>query len=252
LEDVSVEAMNMRRISNLVLLLGAAALPPGLAQWQAAIEIRKEDSISEDQQKEIAELVIANRALSNLAALATRSSGQSDYTLELARLRDQAQNLRGKIQQARGQMEAIHRRACLQFREMSGKLSEHNDTLPCARWVMGKPNDALAITDALLRYAREHEGDFPTSWSQATNYLAPGEVSGTNEFDVVYTGSLRDLSSVPPESIALIREREPWHTKDGKWARVYGFADGSACKVISDDDFKSWDSQYVIPSASSN
>ena len=98
----------------------------------------------------------------------------------------------------------------------------------------------------------EHNGDFPSSLSRATNYFPTGQISGTNDFDIVYAGSLRDLSNVPAESVALIREREPWQTKDGKWARVYGFADGSASRVESDDDFRSWDAQYVLPPAASN
>lgn len=240
------------RISLVVALLVAAAIPAVLTQWQAEMDIRREDSILRNQEKELLDLATANQALSNLMVRAGLSSGQRDFSLELAKLRDQAQILRGRVEQARQQREARQREACLLFSEMSRKLLEHNHTTACARWVMGKSNDALAITDALLRYAREHEGDFPTSLSRATNYFPTGQISGTNDFDIVYAGSLRDLSSVPPESVALIREREPWQTKDGTWARMYGFADGSASRVESDDDFKSWDAQYVLPPAASN
>jgi hypothetical protein len=72
-------------------------------------------------------------------------------------------------------------------------------------------------------------------------------LSGTNDFEIVYQGSQHDLSNIPPRRVALIRERQPWLTPDGRWARVYGYADGAASTVESDDNFQSWDAQHVIP-----
>ena len=56
-----------------------------------------------------------------------------------------------------------------------------------------------------------------------------------------------DLTNIPLRRVALIRERQPWLTANGKWARVYGLADGAACPVETDDNFQSWDAQYIIP-----
>jgi len=45
-----------------------------------------------------------------------------------------------------------------------------------------------------------------------------------------------DLTNIPPRIVALVRERQPWSSADGKLGRVYGFADGAASTVISDDN----------------
>ena len=72
-------------------------------------------------------------------------------------------------------------------------------------------------------------------------------LSGTNDFEIVYQGLQSDLTNLPLRRVALIRERQPWLTPDGKWARVYGYADGAASPVVSDDNFQSWDAQHIIP-----
>ncbi len=50
--------------------------------------------------------------------------------------------------------------------------------------------------------------------------------------------------------VALIREREPWLTPEGNWARVYGYADGWS-EIVQpydpEDNFQSWEAAHVIP-----
>ena len=65
---------------------------------------------------------------------------------------------------------------------------------------------------------------------------------------IIFQDSQKDLSNIPPRRIALIRERQPWQTPEGKWARTYGYADGAASIVESEDNFESWDGQHVVPS----
>ena len=115
-----------------------------------------------------------------------------------------------------------------------------------------------ALTAALRRYADEYQGEFPLKLDPVGLYLptpletnsppwANAPLAGTNDFEIVYQGSQNDLSNIPPRRVALIRERVPWLTPDGKWARVYGYADGAASIVESDDNFQSWDAQHLIP-----
>ena len=75
-------------------------------------------------------------------------------------------------------------------------------------------------------------------------------LSGTNRFEIVFQGLQNELSNIPPRRVALIREQQPWLTPDGKWARVYGLADGMSVTVVSDDNFQTWDAQHIIPQAS--
>jgi len=141
-------------------------------------------------------------------------------------------------------------------------LMDHNDEKNIAfaggPRADGKLNDARGLTAALRKYADEHQGEFPFDLDSITTYLpkplepdSPSWVnaplSGTNDFELVFQGLQRDLSNIPPRRVALIRERRPWLTPDGKWARVYGYADGAASIVESDDDFQSWDAQHIVP-----
>jgi hypothetical protein len=71
--------------------------------------------------------------------------------------------------------------------------------------------------------------------------------SGTNGFEIVFQGTQADLADIPPRRVALIRELQPRQTPDGYWARVYGYADGAASTVESDDNFQTWNAHHVIP-----
>jgi hypothetical protein len=51
-------------------------------------------------------------------------------------------------------------------------------------------------------------------------------LTGTNEFEIVYEGSLDELTNIPLRSVVLMRERQAWLAPSGKWARVYLLADG--------------------------
>jgi hypothetical protein len=144
-------------------------------------------------------------------------------------------------------------------------LLEHNSEIAASIGggprATGKLNDARAPTSALNKYANEHQGEFPNSFDQVTPYLSKpldsdaepwmdSPLSGTNRFEIVFQGLQNDLTNLPLRRVALIREQPPWLTPDGKWARVYGFADGLASTVVSDDNFQSWDAQHIIPPAS--
>ena len=72
-------------------------------------------------------------------------------------------------------------------------------------------------------------------------------LSGTNSFEMIGEGSEAEFTNIPLRRIALIRERTPWQTPDGTWARAYGFADGDVEIDASDDNFQSFEAQYILP-----
>jgi hypothetical protein len=73
------------------------------------------------------------------------------------------------------------------------------------------------------------------------------ESSRLSEFEMVYQGSYNELTNVPWQEVALIRERQAWPTPSGKWARIYVTADGDVKVVESDDNFQSWEAEHIIP-----
>jgi hypothetical protein len=124
----------------------------------------------------------------------------------------------------------------------------------------GKLNDARVLTAAQRKYADEHQGVFPQDLGQITQFL-PGPLgpdseswenaplSGTNQFEITFQGSWAELTNIPPRRVVILREQMPWLRPDGRWARTYGFADGSASILVSDDNFQSWEALSVVPAA---
>jgi len=62
---------------------------------------------------------------------------------------------------------------------------------------------------------------FPNIGSRLT-FVGERASDRSNDFEIVYQGSQNDLTNIPLRRVALIRERQPWLTANGKWARVYG------------------------------
>ena len=112
-----------------------------------------------------------------------------------------------------------------------------------------KWNDATSLVWCLSEYARDHQGQFPSSLDQIASYLskAPFPLTGTNEFEFVYQGSFYDLTNTPRGAVAVIRERQAWLAPNEKWARVYGMADGGPKTIVTGDNFQSWEAEHILP-----
>jgi RNA polymerase sigma factor (sigma-70 family) len=109
---------------------------------------------------------------------------------------------------------------------------------------------------ALLKAAEMNEGDMPSSIAAAAPYVKEDKMQYLNwqntdeisaaalkygvridQFELVYRGSLTNVQD--PLRTVLMREKEPFHAKDGRWARVYVFANGLGGTYWTDDgDFE--------------
>jgi type II secretory pathway pseudopilin PulG len=236
-----------------------------LIERRTQARLRENDAVMGQQDNQLAELRVENQRLSNLVVQTrTNSAMAGDRTVELAQLRAKVEVLRQQTNQLGKQLGENPRSGGAQFLSRGdSNLMDHNyeTAIPFEGGPRepGKLNDAKALTAALRRYADEHQGEFPLSLDQVGPYLPKpleadsppwvnAPLTGTNDFEIVYQGSQNDLTNIPPRRVALIRERKPWLTPDGKWARVYGSADGAASIIVSDDNFQSWDTQHIIPS----
>ena len=127
-----------------------------------------------------------------------------------------------------------------------------SSTVTARRLAAGaKARDAVNLSQVFLMYASDHQGRFPSNFDQVATSLRKEKMplSGTNQFDIVYRGLLDDLKGIPGGAVALIRERQTWIAPSGKSARIYGLANGSSQIVESDDDFKAWEAEHLISSA---
>jgi hypothetical protein len=242
----------------------AAVTASLLIQGRAQSKIRENDAALRRQDNQLADLAAENQRLSNLVVQTkTNSTTPDDRTAELAQLRAKAQALRQQADQLAKELAENRRSMGVRFFSRGDfNLLDHNHEKASAMANVpaegGKLNDAKSVAAALRKYADEHQGGFPLSLDQAAAYLPkPAEpdtpewankpLTGTNDFEIVFQGSQNDLTNIPPRRVALIRERQPWLTPDGKWARVYGYADGRVSIVESDDNFQSWEAQHIIP-----
>ena len=249
-------------------IVAIAAMSLLLIQRRAHAAYRENEILLEKQNVELAELLSRNQCLSNTTTTTTtttRSAAPSkeDCTAELKQLQSQFALLQQQAEELSKQHARARRIAGAQIYSVGdSNLLDHSKELgssvrggPRAE---GKQNDGRVLASALLRYADQHDGKFPLSFDEVASYFpkplkadsppwqdAPW--SGTNDFEIVFQGSTNELINIPGRRIALIRERQPWPTPDGQFARVYGYADGSVSTVRSDDNFQSWDAQHLIP-----
>jgi hypothetical protein len=111
---------------------------------------------------------------------------------------------------------------------------------------LSKINDAKIYSLGMILYATKNKNHFPTNLDQTFPYLreANQSPSGTNQFEILYQGSLDALPNPMTNGIIVIRS-DPWQTTDGKWTRVYGFADGH-CEAHSEpnENFDDWERQH--------
>jgi hypothetical protein len=117
----------------------------------------------------------------------------------------------------------------LRWRDQSHHVALSLDTAPRAasldflvqklhQMAGAKPTDARDLASALQRYASDHERQFPTNLDQTAVYLGKEKLvlSGTNQFEIVYQGSLERLQGIPLGTVAVIRDEQTWKGPDGK------------------------------------
>lgn len=254
--------------SNFIFFIGIAAaalVTSFLVQRRAEAALRQNENSLRQQQDEIVRATEENQRQSNRVAQAAGANRTAaDYSAELAQLQAKAAALCSQENQLSNQLWKSRVAAGESLLASENyNLTNHSNTIAATmgggpRATSSKLNDARAYAAALQHYANNNQGMFPSSLDQVTSYLprpldekseswenAP--VSGTNDFEIVYQGGTNELANIPLRRVALIRERQQWLTPDGKWARTYGYLDGAAEIVTSDDNFQSWDALHIVP-----
>ena len=115
---------------------------------------------------------------------------------------------------------------------------------------MHKMDDAHQAGLLFLMFADDNTNDFPTNFDQVARYIGNTNFARVfgSEFEIVYHGSRADISNA--SSAIVVQEREAWPTYDGKWAKVYGFADGHARMVTEpNNDFTGFEQQHLAQPA---
>jgi hypothetical protein len=251
-----------------VLLAGVVALA-GIStsltiERQAQVTLSGKDQALRRQAERLAELAAEHQHLSNLVAQASNSPADGRLS-ELRGLRGQAETLRERVKVLAKQRDNnLHSQAPYTAVHEDGLTAEdvldHSPKWLEEYWAQlnqrtgAKWNDATSLIWCLGEYARDHQGQLPSSLEQIASYLskAPFPLTGTNEFEIVCQGSFYDLTNTPQGAVALIRERQAWLAPNGKWARVYGLAGGGPKTVVTGDNFQSWEAGHILPPPSAS
>ncbi len=112
----------------------------------------------------------------------------------------------------------------------------------------GQPTDSLA--DVVHELELDEAGQPPEFRRDTLKKVQRRHL--LEHFEFLFQGSYSNI--VNPASGIVVREREPWKTKDGPWMRTYGFAAGTSGVIISseDGDFSAWEAQHQVQTGMTN
>ena len=221
------------------LLVVAGAAIALMIQHQAQGKLREEN---ESLRQQLAQFQADTESLSNRLAAGSSKRSPDEQLNELLKLRGKV----GVLEQQVGQI---------------GKLRDEIQRLQTAQRSAQPPAagiDAQEQQEAILNLNRARQGllafimfadgnqqQFPTSFAQAAPFLKEGLAPLEMNFEIVYVGSITNITNAA--TTIVLRQRHPSQTRDGKWQKAYGFADGHAeIHVEPGGNFDEWESQRII------
>jgi prepilin-type processing-associated H-X9-DG protein len=109
---------------------------------------------------------------------------------------------------------------------------------------MARMNFAKQAMVAFILFAEKHDDYFPTNIVDAAAFLPENLRAKTDDFEVLYQGKLSDVPNAA--NTIVLRGTDSWQN-NGKWARIYAFADGHVeVANTPDNDFSDWESRHII------
>jgi len=223
-----------------------------IKQHQSQVALRDQNNSLRQQ---VEQLALQAQGLSNqLAQAQSAQNGDNGQLRELMRLRGEV----GLLQKQLADRPKTADKPVLQAQTPYNALEQQ--TLVA----ISKMRDAKIWVFAFHQFAEAHQTEFPTNFDQVSSYLDealksdlnPGEnlrdkqefAQTTNQFEIVYQGSLNELTN--SARTIVMREREPWQAVNGGWNRTYGFADGhTEIHKTDDGNFAPWEAQRLQKSS---
>jgi hypothetical protein len=245
---LSLEAMTKFKITSVAAAAIAGTAVSLVIHYRSQAACGASVALQQEQGRQMAALTVEREHLSNLAAHAAGARAQ-ESAAELKRLRSEVEALKKQTNDLGRALVKSHdppasRPASIehtpeywaQLHQMAGARME----------------DAKILGMAFEDYAFDHQQQSPLNLDQLAAYLAKAaadnrSLSGTNQFELVYQGSLDKLQGLPWGSVAVVRDQQSWPDPDGKMMRVYGFPDGHS-QIVGCEFQSAWEAQHVISS----
>jgi hypothetical protein len=247
--------------AQLKLGLGALAIAGAatvlVLQHQAQEKLRGEN---ESLRQQLTQLRTDADSLSNrLASAADSGKLTADQLSELLKLRGETGLLKSQLSAAKVQAQIAASSA--QPTPMSDPAEQQRQAQ------IHKMTNAKTLAAAAMFGFGEHHGDqFPTNWDQTVSYFDDWERKGlnpgdpmpdtsaefnemTNLFDLAYQGAISNLYNAPNfHDVIVVREKQPVQMANGKWFKVYGFADGhSQIQSEPPEGFDAYEQVHMVP-----
>lgn len=184
--------------------------------------------------KQLASLADDNASLSN--SLADANASMDRQTRELLRMRSAG---RANDKKATA---AAYRSQSASPQTAAPQPTPNDNQEPA--WA-GRAHDSRNIATMLIMHANEHNGQLPQNVEDLGKFADTYQLTGTNQFEIVYHGSMNDIKD--PANTIIVRESQPLPTADNQWAKVYGFADGhSELHTEPNGHFESYEKEHGL------
>ncbi len=188
-----------------------------------------------------------------VAAAAARNAASDDLSAdkeELLRLRGEVGALRRQTNELSSLRQQNHQ---LQDTLAQARQKTQDSDVPSTdqQTAMVKMSSAKQAVLGIIMYAADNQNHYPTNMMDMTNYLRDPEFldSLKRQFELVVQGSVENVSNAA--TTIAVRERAP-AMLEGKWVKVYGFADGHAeVKQQPPEGFDAWEQQHMMPAPAS-
>jgi RNA polymerase sigma factor (sigma-70 family) len=245
--------MAIRKVQTAI--VGAVAVV-GMAyltvQHQAQVKLRGENQSLRQQVDQFAQLKAEYERLSNLVAQAENSKLLASHQLsELLRLRAEV----GQLRQQTNEFARLQKENQQIHNQITAMKNQPDEVTRFRLHRIDMVNATKQLGLAVRIYANGHANQYATNFDQLANELKDCGV--TREGTIMGDVRLSDIEfcnvGLVDETMPLMitfREKISRKTPDGKWERVYGFADGSVETVGSEDgNFDAYEKEHSPPPA---
>lgn len=244
-KDSAHNPMVMTR-SNFLCMTGivaAGVVACVIVQHRLQGKLDEGERLRKRQEEQLAVLTREHERLSTKVVVSQRESRD----MEVSRLRQEAEALKARTNILAGQLKEAAASAPPPVPPLASRPPEYWEE---RRKLAGnKPTEAVILASAFVSYASDHDSQCPADLEQLYAYMAEQQSrpwSGSNQFEMIFHGSLEKLKGIPLDTVAVIREKSSWPGPDGTKTRVYGMASGSSQMLESNDDFKAWEAEHLI------
>jgi hypothetical protein len=230
-------------------IVAASLAAPLLVGRYDQFRMRQKEQALRELGDQVSTLGRENEHLSKILSLGNPAESLSkEQLLELLRLRSEAGRLRQQtntirqLQEENTGLEARSIAAPAATIIRTGPEEVSDDTVTAMKNILAE------IQPALQRFAEDHDGKAPTSFSDLRNYFPTQE--GRRMTGLYTFGFIRDEGPKPAD--ALILREQTWRDIAGVSARVYGFRDYQATEVRlpastegPEQHFQDWEQRHL-------